>query len=137
MPWDCPDCGRRFARKGQGHECSPAMTLEEYFSTGPPHERPVCEAVLAHLEGVGPVHVEPVSVGIFLKRAQTFAELRPMAKWVAVSFALPHRATHPRITRKPIEYGRRWWHVANVRDPDDLDGALFDLLDEAYAFAPE
>ena len=49
------------------------MSLEEYFSTGPAHERPIFEAVIAHLATVGPVHVEPGSVGIFLKRAQTFA----------------------------------------------------------------
>jgi hypothetical protein len=49
------------------------MSLEEYFSTGPAHERPIFEAVMAHLNTVGPVHVEPVAVGIFLKRAKTFA----------------------------------------------------------------
>ena len=70
MPaWTCPECQRRFARKGQSHECSPAMSLDEYFSTGPDRERPIFEAVMAHLDTVGPVHVEPVSVGIFLKRA--------------------------------------------------------------------
>ena len=113
------------------------MSIEEYFATGPPHERPVFDAVMAHLAAVGPVHVEPVSVGIFLKRARTFAELRPMTKWVALSFSLPHRATHPRISRKPMLYGSRWWHVANVREPGDLDAALLDLLDEAYDAAPE
>jgi hypothetical protein len=113
------------------------MPLEEYFATGPPHERPVFDAVMAFLADVGPVHVEPVSVGIFLKRAQTFAELRPMTKWVALSFGLPHRVSHPRITRKPMQWGRGWWHVANVRDPDDLDGPLLDLLEQAYDFAPE
>ena len=76
MAWDCPECGRRFARRGQGHECAPAMSIEEYFATGPERERPIFDAVMAHLDTVGPVHVEPVSVGIFLKRAQTFAQLR-------------------------------------------------------------
>jgi hypothetical protein len=61
------------------------MSLEEYFSTGPAHERPVFDAVMTHVDGLGPVHVEPVSVGIFLKRGRRFAELRPMQKWVAQS----------------------------------------------------
>jgi hypothetical protein len=39
------------------------MGLEEYFTTGPPRERPIFEAVLAHVETLGPVTVEPVSVG--------------------------------------------------------------------------
>jgi hypothetical protein len=81
--WTCPECGQQFGRIRQGHECAPALSLEEYFSTGPARERPIFEAVLRHLETAGPVHVEPVSVGIFLKRSRTFAELatgeRPIA----------------------------------------------------------
>ena len=33
------------------------MTLDEYFATGPPHERPVFDAVMRHLAEVGPVHL--------------------------------------------------------------------------------
>ncbi len=97
------------------------MTLDEYFATGPPHERPIFEAVMAHLDEVGPVHVEPVSVGIFLKRARTFAELRPMQRWVALWFSLPRRVRHPTITRKVAPYGRGYVHVANLRQPADVD----------------
>ena len=135
--WDCPACGRRFRRAGQSHECAPAMALEDYFATGPPHERPVYEAVMAHLNTLGPVHVEPVSVGIFLKRAGGFAELRPMQRWVAVSFTLPRRASHRTIVRKVVPYNGRYHHVANVASPGDLDGALLDLLTESYLAAPE
>jgi len=113
------------------------MSLEDYFSTGPPHERPVFEAVMHHLDSVGPVHVEPVAVGIFLKRARTFAQLRPMQHWVALSFSLGRRAKHPRITRKIVAYHGRYHHVANVRGPEDLDGELRRLLTEAYLTAPE
>jgi hypothetical protein len=112
------------------------MSLDEYFSTGPGHERPVFEAVLAHLKGLGPVHVEPVSVGIFLKRAQTFAQLRPKDRWVALSFSLPRKVEHERITRKVILYGGRYHHVANLRSPDDLDDRLRGWLSEAYFASP-
>ena len=112
------------------------MTIEEYFATGPAHERPVFEAVIDLLEPVGPVHVEPVSVGIFLKRARTFAELRPMQRWVALSFSLPTVVHHPRISRKPIAYGGRYYHVFNVRHPDDLDTEIIDWLTQAYFDTP-
>lgn len=137
MAWDCPDCGRRFARKGQSHECAPAMTLDEYFSTGPERERPIFEAVMAHLDTVGPVHVEPVSVGIFLKRAQTFAQLRPMRDWEALSFSLHRTVRHPLIKRKVLEYSGRYYHVFNLRTADDLDDDIRDWLTEAYLAAPE
>lgn len=114
------------------------MTVDDYFSTGPPFERPVFEAVLAALDdaGIAPVHVEPVSVGIFLKRAQTFAQLRPMTRWVALSFSLRHEVRHPLITRKVVPHGQRYWHVANLAGPEDLDERLVGWLVEAYADAP-
>lgn len=108
------------------------MSIDEYFATGPPHERPVFDAVMRHLELVGPVHVEPVSVGIFLKNPRKFAELRPMQRWVAVSFALGRPASHRTIVRKVIPYGGRYHHTANLAKPSDVDAALRDLLTQAY-----
>ncbi|TML39218.1 MAG: hypothetical protein E6G27_11215 [Actinobacteria bacterium] len=137
MPaWTCPDCGRQFGKARQSHECTPAMSLEEYFSTGPPHDRPVFEEVMRHLRTVGPVHVEPVSVGIFLKRSRTFAELRPMRRWVALSFSLPRKVEHARITRKVVGYRGRFFHVVNLRGPDELDDEVRGWLTEAYLDSP-
>ncbi len=113
------------------------MSLEEYFSTGPERERPIFDVVMEHLRSVGPVHVEPVSVGIFLKRARTFAELRPMQKWVALSFSLPRVVGHRVISRKVNLWGGRYYHVANLREPGDLDDDLRGWLTEAYLSSPE
>lgn len=108
------------------------MTLEEYLSTGPPHERAVAEAVIAHVEGLGDVHVEPVSVGIFFKGTRTFAQLRPLDRWCALSFSLRRVERHPAIVRKVIAYGARYHHVANLRRPEDYDERLRDWVTEAY-----
>jgi Domain of unknown function (DUF5655) len=132
--WICENCGRRFARAKQHHECSPAMTLVQYFSTGPAHERSIFEAVYDYARTLGPVHVEPVSVGIFIKKAGSFVELRPMTRWVAMSFPLARRVTHPLIARKPIEAGSRIYHVVNLRTPEDLNRTVRDWLAESYAF---
>jgi hypothetical protein len=113
------------------------MSLEEYFSTGPPHERPVCEAVLDYADSMGPVHVEPLSVGIFLKKAQTFAQLRPMQRWVALSFGLSCRVDHPTMTRKVILYAGRSYHVFNLRTPEDFDDRIRGWLTESYLDSPD
>lgn len=133
--WTCPQCERVFARTQQSHDCAPGLSIEEYFSTGPPHERPIFDAVMGHLATVGPVHTDVVSVGIFLKNPRKFGDLRPKDRWVAVSFSLERRATHPTITRKVVEYGNKFWHTANVATPDDVDDELCALLTEAYELA--
>lgn len=130
--WICPTCGRLFERTRQSHDCAPGLTLDEYFATGPAHERPVFDAVMAHLATVGPVHTDIVSVGVFLKNPHKFAELRPMQNWVAMSFALGHSACHRTITRKVTEYHNRFWHTANLATPADFDEPLQDLLTQAY-----
>ncbi len=90
---------------------------------------------MRHLDTLGPIHLDVVSVGIFLKNPRKFAELRPRDHWVAVSFSLDRRAQHHTITRKVVEYGGRFWHTANVADPDEVDAGLRDLLTEAYRLA--
>jgi len=134
--WTCAECERLFGRSAQSHDCAPGLTLDEYFSTGPAHERPIFDAVIRHVATLGPVHADVVSVGIFLKNPRKFAELRPKDRWVAISFSLRRRAHHPTITRKVIEYGNRYWHVANVQTPDEVDGDFRGLLTEAYNDEP-
>ena len=112
------------------------MSLEEYFSTGPERERPIFETVMAHLETLGPVHVEPVSVGIFLKRSRSFAELRPMVRWVALWFRLTRKIEHPKIARIMGNGGRAVYHVVNLRGPEDVDDDVRAWLTEAYLESP-
>ena len=134
--WVCPTCKRQFRRRNQSHECAPAMSLDDYFSTGPERERPIFDAVMAHLDTLGPVHVEPVSVGIFVKKSGSFIELRPKRDWVALSFSLPRTVHSPKISRKVVPYGGRYYHVVNLRGPDDVDDEVRDWLTEAYLRSP-
>lgn len=113
------------------------MSLADYLATAPPHEPPVVEAVLGHLATLGDdVHIEPVSVGILIKRAQGFAELRPMTRWEALAFKLPRRVDSRRIARKPVGQGGLLWHVVNLRTPAEVDDDVRAWLTEAYLAAP-
>jgi hypothetical protein len=135
--WTCPKCDRRFGRRNQSHECSPAMTLEDYFAAdGPPFERPIFDAVHGHLTTLGPLHLEPVSVGLFFKRSRTFAELRPMTRWMVLSFILSRRVDDPRITRVVPISGSRVYHQTKLHAPDDVDEQVRGWLTDAYLSTP-
>ncbi len=108
------------------------MTITDYLATGPPFERPIFEAVNAHLQSLGDVYVEPVSVGIFFKVTRTFAQLRPLTKWVACGMLLPHVVDDDRIARKVVATGSSYYHVVNLRSVDDVDDQLRDWLSAAY-----
>ena len=112
------------------------MTLEEYFSTGPSFERPVFDAVMDHLRTLGSPFLEPVSVGVFVKReGVSFLQLRPMTKWVALCLFMPRTVHDRRIARKPISTGRIVFHVVNVRRPDESDDVVKGWITEAWEAA--
>ena len=107
------------------------MTLDDYLATGPAFEPPIVLAVLAHLESLGDVIVEPVSVGVLVKRSRTFVELRPMTRWEALWFVLPRAVEHPRITRRLRATASSTSHSVRVRTSDEIDGTVRDWLTEA------
>jgi uncharacterized protein DUF5655 len=112
------------------------MTLEEYFSTGPSFERPVFDAVMAHLHTLGEPFLEPVSVGVFVKRnGARVLQLRPMTKWVALCLFLPRTVHDQRISRKPIASGSKVYHVVNVHGPEDIDDTVTAWITEAWDMA--
>lgn len=114
------------------------MTVAEYFASGPAHERPVFDAVMARLTGVGPVHVEPVSVGIFLKRSQTFAQLRPRDRWVNLGLTLPDgSAASTRLGSRMAAGTGRVHATVRLRTPAEVDDEVAALLHAAYHASPE
>jgi hypothetical protein len=53
----------------------PGCAVDATFAGRPPRLRAVCDAILAHLVSLGPVHEDAVSVGVFLKRDRKLAEV--------------------------------------------------------------
>ena len=134
MAWTCPACGRLFGRTNQPHECSPAMTLEDYFATGPPFERPIFDAVLPLLEDIadGPLHIEPVSVGIFIKHDRSWIELRPKTRWVAMSFPSAASSTTRASPAAPPPRAPRPTTSSTSASPDEVTDDLRPLLERSY-----
>src|SRR6185436_7307106 len=98
------------------------MSIDAYFATGSTIERPIYEAVFAHLDSLGPLYVEFVSVGIFFKRLRTFAELRPARERVVLSVLLSRKLQHPRISRMlKASAGLRYAYFFNVHAAEDVD----------------
>jgi hypothetical protein len=134
--WTCPECGRQFGRRNQSHECAPALSLEDYFATSRPMERPIFQAVVEHLETVGALRVEAVMVGILFKRQRTFAELRPKRDRVVLSVLLSRPLQHARIVKTWHGAGQRTAYFVDLRTPAEVDDEVRDWLTEAYLSSP-
>jgi Domain of unknown function (DUF5655) len=112
------------------------MSEQEYFAHGAAFERPIYDAVAEHLEGVGPLTTEFLSVGVQFKRARTFAELRPMKKWVRLWLMMSRAPKHSRIVRTWRGAGERCAISIDLREPDEVDDELKDWMTEAYFASP-
>lgn len=133
--WVCPECEREFDRARQGHTCVPGNTVADTFAGSRAWQRPICDAVIAHVETLGPVHVDAVGVGVFLKHQSKFAELRPMARALSLSLVLPRPVADDRFTRRLAGSAFRFWHFVRLTDVADVDEQLRTWLDEAYLSA--
>jgi len=131
MTWACEACGREFGKR-QSHVCVPAMSPDAYFAGRPPVEREIFETVRQFLFELGPVIVEPVSIGILFKAERTFAVLRPRTKWVELSFGLERTLDHLRITRTERTNTPRTYHGVRLREPNDFDSQVREWLAESY-----
>ena len=130
--WTCPKCAREFGRAGQSHVCFPALTPDDTFARHPREQRAAYDAVMTHLQDLGPVHEDAVEVGVFLKHHRKIAELRPMKRWLALYVCLPRRVTSSRVTRTFAPSGGRTWHVIRLHAADDVDDQVKSWLSEAY-----
>lgn len=137
MPlWICPDCGRPLGRRNQSHECAPGLTLDEYLERQPAEWHPVYRAVLALFGEIDEVVIEPVDVGILVKRRGTFCELRPKKRAVELSFKLTRTLDHPRIRRTVKSSVHRRAHFVWLTSPEDVDEQVREWLVEAWADSP-
>jgi hypothetical protein len=130
--WTCPDCRREFGRPGQSHSCSPGLSVDDYFATAKDWERPIYDLVAGHVESLGDVIIDPISVGILFKNGPTFCILRAMIRWTALGFTLGRKLSSDKLSRKVTGDRGKFFHVVNVAGPDQIDDEILGWLTEAY-----
>jgi hypothetical protein len=117
--WTCPECEREFDRARRSHVCVPGCTVDDTFR-GREWQRPIYEQIVDFVRGLGPVHVDAVGVGVFLKRQRKLAEIRPKVRALSVT------VWRPDVT------ARHAWQKKNLTDVTQVDDELRDWLTEAY-----
>src|SRR5688500_13485939 len=119
--WMCPACDREFERARQSHVCIPGNSVEESFAGKPPVQRAIYDRIMEHVDTLGPVHLDAVSVGVFLKRDRKLAETRPMKTRLALSLYLPRQVHGERVVNVYVMGRERIVNRINLFAPDDVD----------------
>lgn len=112
------------------------MRAEDLFA-GDDVALAVLTRVRAVLEAAGPVEERTTKSQVAFRRSRGFAYLWPPARYVrttvpvVLSVALRRRDTSPRWKEVANPRPRLWIHHLEVRDVDELDDEVVDLLREA------
>lgn len=136
MPrWTCPACDREFAAAGQAHVCVPGGTVADTFAGRPAYQLAAYQAMADHLGTLGPVHVDAVRVGVFLRRVRKFAEVRPKVRSLQLTLWLPRIVHHPRVAGHLDSSAGRTVHRLKLTAVAEVDDQLRAWLTEAYLAA--
>jgi hypothetical protein len=135
--WVCQFCEREFGRPHQSHVCVPGNTVDETFAGHPPQWRAAFDAVLDHLRTLGPVHVDAVKVGVFLKSDRKLAEVRPRVRAVDLLVKLSRGLDDARVAGRRPGSTTHTWHVVKLREASDVDDQVRAWLTEAYGDATD
>lgn len=114
----------------------PSMTVDDYFEGRPPNDRRIHDAVVAYVRTLGDVTIDVVGVGVLIKRARTFAELRPKRGAMSLSFLLSRIVDDERIARVLKTSAHRAAHFVDLAGPRDVDREVKGWLAEAFASSP-
>jgi hypothetical protein len=113
----------------------PGCSVEESFAGRPVVQREIFDKILSHLRRIGPVHVDAVLVGVFLKNERKFAEVRPMATALSVWLLLPIEIEDPRIQKRGRISEERIAYFLKLRAVKDVDAEVRRWLSLAYRAA--
>jgi hypothetical protein len=122
--WTCPRCDREFGRAHQSHTCLPGNSVQRTFAGRPPEQHAIYDAIMTHLDALGPVHVDAVQVGVFLKTERKFCELRPKSKWLSCNLYLEDAIDDPRVARSLRLSATRFVNEVKLRTVADVDDQL-------------
>jgi hypothetical protein len=97
-----------------------------------PDQFQIYQRLKAHIEGLGPVHVDAVKVGVFLLSDRKFAEIRPKARGLAVYLMASRAVDHPSVRRSERIAANRIWTTIRLTDPSEVDDGLLEWITMAY-----
>ena len=132
--WQCPLCGRRFARKNQSHSCI-VHPVANHFLGKPARLRQTFERLLAKTRRLGPVRVDAVKSAINLSGKNHFAMVYVLKASLKMDFALYGIPRSGRILRTEKLGGNRYLHYVRLTRLEDVDDELLGWLEEAYFLA--
>lgn len=130
--WQCPDCGREFARANQWHSCL-RTTVKTHFKDRDPILRETYDELIRKLEAIGRLQVDSVKTSIILGSRAHFAVVYPYQGHLLLEFLSNREIKSERIHRSQALGTARVSHFVKLVEPADVDDELLNWLAQSYS----
>ena len=129
--WQCPRCGRFFARQNQSHSCV-VHSVDDHFRSRPEYLRQIFDYLLSKLKLLGPVRTDAVKSAINITGHYHFIMLYVLKDALNIEFALDRKIDSERIFRTEKLSKTRYTYYVKVSEKADIDDQLLGWLEESY-----
>lgn len=111
--------------------------LADHFKDKPTDRRETFDRYVEAARTYGPITVYAQKTRIVMQGRVRFAGAVVRKNWLDASMWLKRRITHPRLERTELFGALGYGHHFRLYAPEDIDGALVDLLGAAYAIGQQ
>jgi hypothetical protein len=132
--WQCPRCGRQFAKRNQSHSCG-AYSIDNQFRGKSPSLRKVFDQLLNKVSQFGPVRSDTVRSAINITNRFHFAMVYVLRDSLKVDFSSNRKLDSKRILRSQKMSENSYINYLKLTSPEDTDEELLGWLKEAYLMA--
>ena len=133
VAWNCPTCGRAFARARQSHSCG-RSTIEAHFAGKKPELRRIFDRLAERLAASGPLRVDAVKTSIHLVSGCAFGGVTVTRESLRLGFLSPDAIKSPRIVKQVTLAPDRIEHVVVLNRLADVDRQLLGWLSASQKF---
>lgn len=129
--WTCPECGRKFERKGQSHSCK-IVPFDKHFE-GKPFGKELYKKLKDGLkQKIGYFKPESLECCIHFVSTFTFAAVKIYKEKIRLDFTLNHKLESERIIQSVKMSPNRYLHYMEIIRENEIDEELMKWLQEAY-----
>ncbi len=131
--WTCPKCECNFKTANQSHSCV-NKDIDDFFENKPPELLLAFEKLLIEVVDWEPNTLGPTQHTVVFTNKKAWLIVKPMSKELDVKFYLDEKIDSPRI-KKTHEYNGKFAHHIRVKNEEEVDGELFQLIRKGYNYA--
>lgn len=129
--WRCPRCGKRFVTRNVYHSCT-RVPLADHFR-GRPLAKSIFRRIDALLRSFGPVRIVSNKTRVGWMVRVRFGGIQPLKDGAWLGLWLSRPFVRPRVAKVREVAPRCYLHWVRLRDPEEVDGEVREMLRRAYA----